>query len=160
MGGELTITLELRYAGTLGAWATELELPGRAIAIGNLLRAACLGIGQRNLLVFYLLRREADTHPLTTKGDALLGEHLFHGRALLGRHHLQLSEHDLQVGHLLAVNLHIARRQLPQAGLQNLRLGEGRSQTNHQPQYALFHVGVPFCAEADEVWPAFIAAGR
>ncbi|MCY1176423.1 hypothetical protein D9M73_166910 [compost metagenome] len=143
LGGEFAITEERRHAGSLGFRAAETEFPLIAGAVGDFLFAARLQIGQRNVVGLDLFRGQARPDPFTAHGDALL----FQLRTLLRGHlALDLTEDQLQVRHILLIDLHVARGQLPQSRLQHLRVSRHRkcqTQCHGQTQQTNVHRVTP-----------------
>ncbi|MNV77882.1 hypothetical protein D3C71_1713430 [compost metagenome] len=81
-----------------------------------------------------LFLAHAEAHALVTQLHTLLGQHLLHHLALLGRQILHLFEHLLHVRQRLAIDLHGARADLPQTRPDSLRRGQDGQQTQGQGQ--------------------------
>src|SRR5476651_2566582 len=67
LGAELAVTDKMRHAAALGLRTAETEFPILAVALGDLLLATRLRIGQRNRLGRHLLRRQAYPYALPTE---------------------------------------------------------------------------------------------
>ncbi|MNQ87373.1 hypothetical protein D3C85_1025930 [compost metagenome] len=145
LGQELAVAEELSLTIALGFRAAEGELPDIAVALGDFLCTAGLGILQRDVIGFHLLRRQTGTYALTGHADPLLGQATLDHRPLFRRQVLQLAEHEAHVRQRLAIDLHVAGGQLPQPRLQHLRMHQRACQAQHQCQQrqTILHVMTP-----------------